>query len=297
MKIRITTFIMALLPQAKLLLFVVSFAFFFSFVPFCYGQETKVQADLTAIIGAVDKEVVLLQKNMTEKAIQKIQGLTFITGKLHGRNVVLAKTGVGKVNAAMAVTLLIAFFKPSEIIFTGIAGAINPKLKLGDIVIASQTAQYDFGTLTPDGIHNWGMNNPINDKPNPVFYTADTLLLQSADVAIAKIKLTKIKVGKVLKLPTIIHGIVVTGDMFIASSAKNKELREKYKADAVEMEGAAVAQVCWQNNVPCLVIRSLSDAADENAKSHYDYFIDIAAQNSATLVMALVEDLEKKRKK
>jgi adenosylhomocysteine nucleosidase len=296
MKIQITTFLIILQKRVQLFPFVLIFAFFIYFPPFCYAQEVNKQNNLTAIIGAVDKEVVLLQKNMTEKAIQKIQGLTFITGKLHGRSVVLAKTGVGKVNASMTVTLLIAFFKPSEILFTGIAGAINPKLKLGDIVIASQTLQYDFGTLMPDGIHNWGMNNPINDKPNPVFYTADTLLLQSADVAIAKIKLTKIKVGKVLKLPTIIHGIVVTGDMFIASSAKNKELREKYKADAVEMEGAAVAQVCWQNNIPCLVIRSLSDAADENAKSHYDYFIDIAARNSATLVMALVENLEKKKK-
>ncbi len=260
-----------------------------------FGQENLQRPHTTAIIGAVDKEVVLLEKHLTEKSIHKIQGLTFVLGKLRGRNVVLSKTGVGKVNAAMTVTLLIAYFKPEEVVFTGIAGAINPKLKLGDIVIANQTAQYDFGTLLPTGIQNWGMNNPINDKPNPVFYKADSVLLLSADVAIAQIKLTKIKVGKVLKLPTIIHGTVVTGDMFIASSAKNKELREKYKADAVEMEGGAVAQVCWQNNVPCLIIRSLSDAADEKAKEHYDYFIDIAAQNSATLVMALVEDLAKRR--
>lgn len=260
------------------------------------AQEKELPTPLTAIIGAVDKEVVLLQNNMTEKQVQKVHGLTFILGKLKGRRVILAKTGVGKVNAAMAVTVLLVTFKPTEVIFTGIAGALNPTLKLGDIVMATQTVQYDFGTLMPEGLHNWGMKNPINDKTNPVFYLADTVLLNAGQKAANILVLTKIKIGRKLRNPVIIKGIVVTGDMFVASSIKSKELRDKYNADAVEMEGGAVAQVCWQYGVPCLIIRSLSDAADENAKKNYDTFINIAATNSANLVMGLIENLQNKTK-
>jgi adenosylhomocysteine nucleosidase len=270
------------------------FVFFLCLV--CFVQSYAfAQSVLTAVIGAVDKEVYFLQEKLTEKKIQKIQGLTFVTGKLHNRRVVLTKTGVGKVNAAMTVTILLAHFKPTEIIFTGIAGAINPKLKLGDIVIARQTVQYDFGTLTDTGLENWGMKNPINDITNPIFYPADTVLIQAAQEAIKKLTLTKVRVGKTMKMPTIIHGTVATGDMFVSSPKKVKELREKYKADAVEMEGAAVAQVCWQHATPCLIIRSLSDAADENARKHYDTFIDVAAANSAQLVIALIDDLQKRK--
>ncbi len=257
-----------------------------------YSQEKE---PFTAIIGAVDKEVVLLQNNMTDRKIQKIQGLTFIVGRLKGRKVVLAKTGVGKVNAAMAVTILLVIFKPTEVIFTGIAGSLNPALKLGDIVMATQTIQYDFGTLMPEGLHNWGMKNPINDKTNPIFYLADTVLLNAAEKAATVLVLAKIKIGRKVRNPIITKGTVVTGDMFVASSVKSKELRDKYNADAVEMEGGAVAQVCWQYDIPCLVIRSLSDAADENAKKNYDTFINIAATNSANLVMALIENLQNKK--
>ncbi len=261
-----------------------------------FAQEKGLITPLTAIIGAVDKEVVLLQNNMTEKQIQKVHGLTFILGKLKGRRVILAKTGVGKVNAAMAVTVLLVTFKPTEVIFTGIAGALNPTLKLGDIIMATQSVQYDFGTLMPEGLHNWGMKNPINDKTNPVFYLADTVLLNAAQKAANILVLTKIKIGRKVRNPIITKGIVVTGDMFVASSIKSKELRDKYNADAVEMEGGAVAQVCWQYGVPCLIIRSLSDAADENAKKNYDTFINIAATNSANLVMGLIDNLQNKTK-
>ena len=265
---------------------------------FCCASNSQAQQKqhLTAIIGAVDKEVFLLQNNMTDKEVKKVHGLTFITGKLRGRNVVLAKTGVGKVNAAMAVTVLLISFKPTEVIFTGIAGALNPNRRLGDIVIATQTVQYDFGSLMPEGLQNWGMKNPINDKTNPIFYLSDSVLLNSAVNSANVLVLKKIKIGRKLWSPTITKGIVVTGDMFVASTAKSKELREKYNADAVEMEGGAVAQVCYQYDVPCLVIRSLSDAADENAKKNYDTFINIAATNSANLVMGLLEDLVKRGK-
>jgi adenosylhomocysteine nucleosidase len=271
---------------------ILSIILFFS-LPIVYAQEKE---PVTAIIGAVDKEVVLLQNNMTDRKVQKIQGLTFIIGRLKGRKVVLAKTGVGKVNAAMAVTILLITFKPTEVIFTGIAGSLNPALKLGDIVMATQTVQYDFGTLMPEGLHNWGMKNPIDDKTNPVFYLADTVLLNAAQKAANVLVLTKIRIGRKVRNPVITKGTVVTGDMFVASTAKSKELREKYNADAVEMEGGAVAQVCWQYGIPCLVIRSLSDAADENAKKNYDTFINIAATNSANLVMGLIENLQNRNK-
>lgn len=260
------------------------------FLLFCsssLGDEHSV----TAILGALDEEVALLEEKVTERKEQKIEGIRFITGEIKGRQIVLARSEVGKVNAVMTATLLIEHFRPSEVIFTGIAGGIDPDLHLGDIVIATKTAQHDFGTLTPKGIRYWGARNPIHGKENPVFFPADTKPLALAEISSNRIKLEKIKIGKIERTPEIKKGVIVTGDVFISSPSKKIELRQGLQADAVEMEGAAVAQICWQQGTPCIVIRSLSDIAGEDAELVYEEFKKIAARNSAKLVVDLVEQL------
>ena len=245
----------------------------------------------TAILGAMPEEVVMLEKQLSKKSERSIEGIKFTNGQLMGRNVVIAQTGTGKVNAAMTATLVIENFHPKQVIFTGIAGAINPQLSPGDIVIAEKTAQHDSGILTPDGLENKGAINPINEQRNPVFYPADPALLQLAEYAAQNVALEKIKTSQGERAPGIMKGVVVTGDIFVASPQKCEELRKTLGADAVEMEGAAVAQICYQLGIPCIVIRSISDNANEKATEDMEKFSKIAAMNSASMVVGIVENL------
>jgi len=248
---------------------------------------------ITAILGAFEREITLLEDQLTDTQEQRIEGMRFVSGKLDGKRVVIAWTGIGKVNAAMTATLLIEHFKPSELLFTGIAGGINPQLWPGDIVIAAEIAHHDMGVLTPQSFDYRGAMNPLDGWRNPVFLPADERLLELAQRAAGQLELETIRTTAGERLPRIIKGIVVTGDVFVASPEKCAELRQQLGADAVEMEGAAVAQICYQRRIPHLVIRSISDKADEGAVLDKQLFQMVAAKNSASLVAEIISLLDK----
>jgi adenosylhomocysteine nucleosidase len=251
------------------------------------------QDPLTGILGAFGDEVRLLVERLDAREERKIEGIQFWLGRLKGRRVAIARTGVGKVNAAITATLLQTHFHPTEVLFTGIAGGLNPELKPGDIVIAEKTVHHDYGDLTTRGMVREGARNPVTGQRNPTFLPADARLLKAALAAKERVALDPIEMKAGSKhTPRITSGIVATGDVFVALPSKREELRKELNADAVEMEGAAVAQVCWQWQVPCLVIRSLSDLADENALADARVFQKVAARNSALLVVEIVAHLQ-----
>jgi len=243
---------------------------------------------VTAILGAFEREVILLEDRLSKQQEHQIEGIRFVTGKLHSRNVVVAWTGVGKVNAAMTTTLLIEHFKPEYIIFTGIAGAVNTELRPGDIVIAEKTAHHDMGTIWPEGLFVKGVKNRLDGMENPVFFPANEKLLKLAQKAAERIEMRRVETVDGQRAPKIITGVIVTGDSFIASTEKCAELRKKLEADAVEMEGAAVAQICYQRQIDHLVIRSISDSADEGAVTDKQMFYILAAKNSSDLVAEMI---------
>jgi len=243
---------------------------------------------VTAILGAFEREVTLLEDRLTEPREHQIEGIRFVTGRLHDRNVVVVWTGVGKVNAAMTTTLLIEHFKPKHIIFTGIAGAVNPDLRPGDIVIAEKTAHHDMGTVWPEGLFVKGVKNRLDGMENPVFFPAEEKLVTCAQRAAERIDMQRVATVTGRRNPKIIKGVIVTGDSFIASTEKCAELRKKLNADAVEMEGAAVAQICYQRQIDHLVIRSISDSADEGAVTDKQMFYILAAKNSSDLVAEMI---------
>jgi adenosylhomocysteine nucleosidase len=247
-----------------------------------------------AVLGAINQEVALLQGMLTEAKSQEIEGLEFITGRIGDRPVVLAWTGVGKVNAAMTTTLLLEHFKPTGVLFTGIAGGVDPNLEPGDIVIAKQTAYHDMGTLTAGGIDYGGVKSRMTGEPNPVFFPADPGLLAAARQAAQGMAFGAIARRTGERPPKVVVGTVVTGDVFVASKEKSAELAEKLGACAVEMEGAAVAQLCYQRQIGCLVIRSISDKADQSAVMDKQLFYTMAAKNSAGLVMRIISEGSKR---
>lgn len=246
---------------------------------------------LTAVIGAIESEVKVLRSELTDVHEEKIMGLSFSVGKMGDRNVVICRGGIGKVNAAMATTLLIEHYNPHEVLFTGIAGGINPERFPGDIVIAEKTIHHDYGEYRPKGLHRNTTNNPVNRKQNPLYFPGDTNLLSVATNVAALITLKPFGEGEKQRMPKITSGIVATGDTFISSNDKREELRSGVQADAVEMEGAAVAQVCYEQGIPCLIIRSISDMANEHASKDIKDFGRIAADNSATLVKKIISGL------
>lgn len=250
------------------------------------------QQRTTGILGAFNAEIEYLLSIATNKSEKTIQNIRFTEADLNGKHVVIAQTGIGKVNAAITTTLMIEHFTPREIIFTGIAGGVNPGLSPGDIVIANRVAYHDYGNLYPDSLQVRPTKNAITARENPLYYISDPKLVEVAVRASADAKLARVKSSGVERYPVVITGTIVTGDVFVSSAKAVKELRRRFNADATEMEGAAVAQVCLQQSQPFIVVRSLSDNAGSGSKESMNevrQFYKLAAENSANLVLAIIK--------
>jgi adenosylhomocysteine nucleosidase len=247
---------------------------------------------VTAILGAFGEEVEIIEARLVEPQYHTLLGMDFVTGTLERRPIVLAQTGIGKVNAAMTTALLIYEFRPSAVIFTGIAGGLDPELSPGDIVVGEKVAHHDLVIYNENGCDTYRVRNPLTGRHNPIFLPADTTLLDLARKAQEGLELKKIVTNDGARVPRIVTGTIVTGDAFIASAAKRAELRRRLDADVVEMEGAAVAQVCYQQEIPFLIVRSMSNTADSDVRMDTARFNEAAAHNAARYVMRMVELLE-----
>ena len=240
-----------------------------------------------AILGAMAIEIEMLRPRMEQVAVRRVEGIEFLEGTLGGRRVVVAQVGVGKVNAALTTTLLLEHFRPRRVVFTGVAGALDSTLAVGDIVLARHAAQHDLGTLDDGGMTNWGVVPAgVDTTRNPIAFPGDTLLLRLAREAAAGAPPAGVRWR-------VREGTVLTGDVFLANDSVKRDLRRRFPdALAVEMEGAAVAQVCWQlGRVPLLVVRSISDGAGAGAAESFEQFVRRAARNSSELVARLVAAL------
>jgi len=164
---------------------------------------------------------------------------------------------------------------------------VNPDLSPGDLVIGTEVGYHDYGYLLPDSLQRRPTRNPATMQENPLYFPCDGRLVQLAYQASGKTTMEKTD-AKDSIAPRVIKGRIVTGDVFVSSQAATAALYRQMNAEATEMEGAAVAQACWQQQVPFVVIRSMSDKAGNNAYMDLQSFYHIAARNSANLVMTLV---------
>jgi len=226
------------------------------------------------IIGAMDEEVNRYIQELKNCKKIKHAKFDFYSGNLSGKEVVVIKSGIGKVNAAACTQILIDTFKISKIIFTGVAGALNPILNPYEIVISKDSVQHDID-ITAFGREK----GEIPDEDSSIFKADKNLLELSCKIA----KEENLK---------IISGRVLTGDQFIQSKEKSRELRKYFNGDCVDMETAAVAHVCKINQIPYVAIRSISDKADHSANIDFDVFLHKAAENSYSLVKKILKALE-----
>ena len=231
-----------------------------------------------AVIGAMDVEIEKLLPEITNRKETKLRGHTYYTGIMRGKNVVVTRSGVGKVNAAVTTSELIREFDVDSLIFTGIAGAVDPELEPSDVVISTALVQHDVD-LTAFG-NKPGQMDGFDDRN---FY-ADKALIDTATTAARGV------VGK----DKVNLGVIVTGDQFVADKQAVQKMYKEFKAMAVEMEGAAVAQVAFMYGKPLVVIRTISDKADGSATLDYEEMKTLTANNSAGITLKMLELMDSK---
>jgi adenosylhomocysteine nucleosidase len=245
---------------------------------------------VAGILG-IAREIAPIEQRLKDSREVNVRGYVFRVGTLDGRSIVVGRSGVGKVNAAIITTLMIGDFKPRVVLFSGTAGAIDPALRPGDVVIGTSVAQHDAGSQTADGIRLRGLRNAVTGELDPLLVPAPEPLLSLARRSAKELRLPSTRIDNEDHLPRIVEGVIVTGDVFVSDEVRRETLRSTLGATAVEMEGAAVVQTCRQFGVSCLVVRGITDRADGQAQDSYDRFIAAASEHAARLVTAIVAGL------
>ncbi|WP_040955253.1 5'-methylthioadenosine/S-adenosylhomocysteine nucleosidase [Virgibacillus sp. SK37] len=228
---------------------------------------------MIGIIGAMDEEIALLVSKTSEKEEVLIANCVFIKGKIDEKEVVILKSGIGKVNAAMATTILHEKFNPSHIINTGSAGGFSNKLEVGDIVISTEVVHHDVDVTA--------FNYAYGQVPGmPAMFSVDAELAAKAIAAVQTLPISYEQ------------GIIATGDSFMDDAERVAWVKGKFPSMiAAEMEAAAIAQVCHQYNTPFVIIRALSDIAGKESSISFDTFLQKAAENAANLILSMLKTL------
>ena len=227
-----------------------------------------------AIIGAMEPEVAILKSQLANPSQQKVAEFVFYSGQLQGQDVVLVQSGIGKVAATIATTLVIQLFSPKYVINTGSAGGFDPALKVGDIAVGDKLVHHDVDVTA--------FNYEFGQVPGmPAKFEADANLVSLAQSCIAKLQGVTCKVG-----------LIATGDSFMCEPTRIEATRQQFPDMlAVEMEGAAIAQTCHQLNTPFLVIRSLSDIAGTESPMSFEAYLEVASKNSSRLVLDILSQI------
>lgn len=219
------------------------------------------------ILGALDAEIALIREQMEITKQEDRFGTTFYFGTVHGKSVVLACCGVGKVNAAVCAAYVLGTCGADCVVNVGIAGAMKPGLHMLDVVISEEVGFHDQDTVM------------LDYYPKRAFFQADPALAALCDRACSEIPRLA---GKYL------HGRIASGDQFVSETAVKQSINDRYAPACVEMEGAAVGHAAFMYEKPFLVIRTMSDAADDDADETYDNFIDEAAKTSAEIILHML---------
>ena len=227
------------------------------------------------IIGAMAVEIATLKENMEDLIVTTRAGMDFYEGKLQELSVVVVQCGVGKVNAAMCTQILSDCFGVTHVVNTGVAGSLNAQLDIGDLVVSQDVMHHDMDC-------NY-VGYPIGQVPglDVLAFPADEVLIQAAFDAAESCNSGRTKIGR-----------VASGDQFVAGNTIKEQIVRNTKALCTEMEGAAIAHTAYRNGVPFVVVRAISDKADNSAHMDYPTFEAIAARRCAEVTMTMAKLLK-----
>ena len=231
---------------------------------------------MLGIIGAMDEEVAKIKERLENVEVQTFGGMDFYKGNFEGKSVVVVRSGIGKVNAAVCAQILADRYQVSGIVNTGIAGSLMAKIDIGDIVLSTDALQHDMDAT------NFGY--PAGQIPR-----MDVLSLPAVPKMLA---LAKECCGRVNPEIHTYEGRVVSGDQFISDQKKKDWLIETFHGYCTEMEGAAIAQAAYLNGIPFLIIRAISDKADNSANVDYPTFEAQAIIHSVNLMLEMIRCYE-----
>lgn len=230
--------------------------------------------DCFGIITAMKEEYDEVVKIMTNIELNKVYEIEYVKGKIGDKDVVVVQSGVGKVNAARTTQIIIDKLGVNFIINVGSAGALNSELDIGDIVIAEKVIQHDFDITAFN--HNKGYITGVGD-----YISCDKNIIEKFE----KYILNNDKNGKIIK------GVIASGDIFCTEVNMKDKIRNKFNAQCVEMEGAAIAQVCYLDNIPFLVLRSISDSPNGNNAIVFDEYLKLASKKCAGILKEFFENI------
>lgn len=227
------------------------------------------------IIGAMDEEVHIIKGQMQDVTINNIASMEFYEGRLQGKEVVVVRCGIGKVNAAVCTQILADLYKVAAVINTGVAGSLRNEIDIADIVLSTDTLQHDMDAT------GFGYEPGAIPRMESSIFLADQKLLSLAKEVCAEV------------IPEVgVHtGRVVSGDQFISDSSKKTWLVDQFAGYCTEMEGAAIAQTAYLNGIPFLIIRAISDKADHSAEMSYAEFEELAISHTVKLLNRLIAKL------
>lgn len=237
-----------------------------------YPAGDKKEDSMLGIIGAMDEEVAKIKEQLTDVQVETRAAMDFYRGRLDGKDVVVVRSGIGKVNAAMCTQILADVYKVEGVVNTGIAGSLKAEIDIGDIVLSSDAVQHDMDAT--------GFGYAVGQIPrvDTLAFKADERLVELAEKCCAKVN---------SDIHTFV-GRVVTGDQFISDKEKKQWLVETFAGYCTEMEGAAIAQACYLNSIPFLIVRAISDKADDSATVDYPVFEAKAITHSVNLLTEMI---------
>lgn len=230
---------------------------------------------MLGIIGAMDEEVSKLKENMQEVTIESKASMDFYKGKLFGKDVVVVRSGIGKVNAGICTQILVDIYGVDAVINTGIAGSLNADINIGDVVLSTDALQHDMDATC------FGYEPGVIPRMETSVFSADSKLRSLAKVCCEKVNPDI----------SVFEGRVVSGDQFISDKSKKQYILDNFRGYCTEMEGAAIAQAAYLNNIPFLIIRAISDKADDSATEDYPTFEAKAIEHSVKLLTEMVANL------
>ena len=230
---------------------------------------------MLGIIGAMDEEVAKIKEEMQDVEVHSKASMDFYKGTLNGKGAVVVRSGIGKVNAAMCTQILADDFHVDAVINTGIAGSLNKDIDIGDIVLSTDTLEHDMDAVA--------FGYPVGQIPR-----MDTLSF-TADEHLRKVAVSACK--KAIPAVHVFEGRIVSGDQFVSSHEKKDWLVDTFGGYCTEMEGAAIAQVAYLNKIPFVILRAISDKADNSATMDYPTFEKKAAWHCVNLVSEMLREL------